>query len=84
MRHALVRIISFQPVGGHELRLVFDDGHSQVVDFLPLLHGPLFEPLREPAYFAQARLDPVAGTLVWPNGADFDPDTLHACPGSPA
>ena len=42
-----------------------------------LLDGPVFEPLRDPAYFARAALDPVRGTVVWPNGADFAPEALY-------
>lgn len=38
----------------------------------------VFEPLRDPAFFAQVRVDPEAGTLVWPNGADLDPLVLHS------
>ena len=34
-------------------------------------------PLRDPDYFAQVRVDPEAGTIVWPNGVDLDPQVLH-------
>ncbi|MDQ2899086.1 MAG: hypothetical protein M3Y07_04705 [Acidobacteriota bacterium] len=27
--------------------------------------------------FNQVHIDPEVNTLVWPNGADFDPATLH-------
>lgn len=37
----------------------------------------MYGPLRTPELFAKAAIDPVAHTLVWPNGADFDPATLH-------
>ena len=33
--------------------------------------------LRDPAYFASVTLDPICGTVVWPNGADFAPEALH-------
>jgi len=32
------------------------------------------------ALFNQVRIDPEVQTLVWPNGADFDPATLHDWP----
>jgi hypothetical protein len=30
--------------------------------------------------FNQVEIDPEIHTLVWPNGADFDPETLHNWP----
>jgi hypothetical protein len=44
------------------------------------LEGDLFAPLRDLALFNQVRIDPEAHTLVWPNGADFDPAILHNWP----
>lgn len=58
----------------------FEDGVSRQVDFRPVLHGRLFGPLRALAVFNQVRLDPEVRTLVWPNGADFDPATLYDWP----
>ena len=40
----------------------------------------VFEPLLDPAFFAQVRVDPVLCTVVWPNGADLCPDVLYAYP----
>jgi hypothetical protein len=38
----------------------------------------VFEPLRQDQQlFRQVRVDPELGTIVWPNGADMDPDVLH-------
>ena len=51
-----------------------------VPDFQPVLRGELYGPLRDPAVFSRAALDPEVDTLVWPNGADFDPATLHDWP----
>jgi Protein of unknown function (DUF2442) len=62
--------------GPHSLWLTFNEGTSKRVDVLPLLQGPIFELLRDPTYFAQAILDPVCGTVSWPNGADFAPEAL--------
>ena len=75
--HPIYRVLSAAPLGPHSLRLTFDDGLQRDIDFLPVLRGELFGPLRDPALFAQLRLDAEVHTLVWPNGADFDPATLH-------
>jgi hypothetical protein len=77
MAHLICRVRSFEMLGPYTLRVGFDDGTEQVIDFLPILRGELFGPLRDPALFRQVALDPEAHTLVWPNGADFDPATLH-------
>ena len=50
---------------------------SRRVNLLPELEGPVFEPLRDPAYFSRVVLGPVAGTVVWPNGADCAPEFLR-------
>jgi hypothetical protein len=62
------------------LRICFDDGNERVINFRPILAGALFGPLRDQATFEQVRVDPEVHTLVWPNGADFDPATLHDWP----
>src|SRR5919204_236470 len=80
MSHPIHRITSFKQVGTYRLHLHFDDGFSRTIDFEPVLAGELFGPLRDPEIFRQVRLDPEAHTLVWPNGADFDPATLHDWP----
>ncbi|AUN96018.1 DUF2442 domain-containing protein [Pseudazoarcus pumilus] len=74
----ILRITSVTWVGGHRLSLRFSDGTSKVVDVWPLLNGPVFEPLREEAYFSRGTLDSVCGTVVWPNGADFAPEALKS------
>jgi hypothetical protein len=80
MAHSIHRITSFHVVGPFTLTVTFRDGTEQRIDFLPVLHGALFGPLQDPTVFNQVVLDPEAGTLVWPNGADFDPATLHDWP----
>ncbi len=72
------RIRSVEPLEGFALRLSFDDGTEREVDLEPELWGPVFEPLRaNPDLFRQVRVDDELGTIVWPNGADMDPDVLH-------
>ena len=80
MRHAIHRVTSFAVVAPHTLRVVFHDGTEQRIDFGPVLQGPLFGPLQDLRAFNAVALDSEAGTLVWPNGADFDPETLRNWP----
>ena len=63
--------------GGHVVWLRFRDGSAGDVDLAGELQGPVFEPLRDPAYFRAFTLHPDFCTLVWPNGADFAPEFLH-------
>lgn len=74
----LVNVISVQPVGGYTLRLGFSDGTIGDVDLSDELWGEMFEPLRDSKVFAQVRVDDEIGTIVWPNGADLDPESLYA------
>jgi uncharacterized protein DUF2442 len=77
MAHEIHRVISFQKIGPFTLSIQFEDGTSQTIDFRPVLKGELYGPLQEPTVFDQVRIDPEIHTLVWPNGADFDPAILH-------
>jgi len=80
MYHPIVRVRDFGAVAPYTLRVSFDDGTEQVIDFQPVLAGELFGPLRDLTLFNQVQIDPEVHTLVWPNGADFDPATLHDWP----
>lgn len=80
MKHEIYRVESFEIVGPYTLRVSFDDGTEQTINFRPVLEGELYGPLRDRELFDQVRIDDEAHTLVWPNGADFDPATLHDWP----
>ena len=80
MVHAIYRVRSFQVAAPYTLRVQFDDNTEQVIDFEPILAGELYGPLRDLKLFSQVRIDAEVQTLVWPNGADFDPATLHDWP----
>ena len=68
-----------QPLDGSAVHVRFEDGTTADVDLSYLLdYGGVFEPLRDPAYFARLRADTDAGTIVWPNDADIAPETLYA------
>lgn len=80
MNHPIYRVVSFEIVGLFTLQVAFDDATLQTIDFRPVLEGQLFGPLRDLSLFSQVQIDPEVHTLVWPNGADFDPATLHDWP----
>ncbi len=74
----LVRVRSVAPLSGFVVRLDFTDGTVRDVDLEKFLRGPIFEPIRaDPARFREVSVDRRAGTIVWPNGADIDPDVLY-------
>lgn len=80
MNHPIFRVIDFRIEAPYTLRVTFDDGTEQVINFRPVLAGELFGPLQDLPLFNQVQVDPEVHTLVWPNGADFDPATLHDWP----
>lgn len=80
MSHPIYRVRAFQSVAPYTLRVQFDDGTERIINFEPILAGELFRPLKDLTFFNQVRIDPEVQTLVWPNGADFDPATLHDWP----
>ncbi len=61
--------------GEYRIHLAFNDGLAKTVDFSEWLHGPIFEPLKDQAYFQRFFLE--GGTVAWPNGADIAPETLY-------
>jgi hypothetical protein len=73
----MVRIRGVEALDGFRVRLSLTDGSVLERDLRPYLNGPVFEPIRtDPAFFRSVRVDPELGTIVWPNGADIDPDVL--------
>jgi len=83
MSHAIQRVQSFAIVAPYTLKVDFGDGTSRRIDFAPVLKGEIYGPLRDLKLFEQVALDREVHTLVWPNGADFDPATLHDWPQRP-
>jgi hypothetical protein len=73
----LARVVKAEAIGNLAVRLTFSDGLQRDLDLDPVLQGAVFEQLRDPLYFATVTVDEVAGTVVWPNGVDLDPDVLH-------
>jgi hypothetical protein len=73
-----VHIAGVEVIGDHVLRLTFADGTVGDVDFTEREWRGVFEPLRDPAYFARVTVDPEAGRITWPNGVDMAPEPLYA------
>jgi len=69
-------VIEIEYKGGFVYHVVFDDGKSGNIAFSEYVgRGPVFEPLRDPAFFKRATVE--GGTISWPNGADIAPETLY-------
>jgi hypothetical protein len=76
----MIDVVGVKPLDGHKLELTFQDGLNAVVDLdrvITRFEG-IFAPLNDPDYFRSVRVDPEAGTIVWPNGADICPDVLYS------
>ena len=75
----ILRVTEARACGPFQLELTFNDGTEGIADLGSVLEGPVFEALRDEELFSQAELDPVCGTVIWPNGADLAPEALRAC-----
>jgi hypothetical protein len=73
------RIVAAIPKPGFIVDLTFADGSWGSADLSRWIVGSdgVFAALRDPAMFGQVTVDRGAGTIVWPNGADLDPDVLY-------
>jgi len=72
---SLPSVVRAEYRGAFRIQLTFSDNSEATVDFQQWLDGPVFEPLKDPAYFRRFFID--GGTVVWPNGADIAPETLY-------
>jgi Protein of unknown function (DUF2442) len=74
------RVTSVTVLPDAQLEVTFVDGTSGKVDMRAFLSsaevdGTVFEPLRDVAGFAEARV--VMGAVQWSNGADLAPDAMY-------
>ena len=75
----LVDVTAVRVLSRYLVELDFADGAKRVIDLEPYLWGPMFEPLlADYGLFSKVKVDPEAGTIVWPNGSDLSPRTLYA------
>ncbi|VEN74717.1 conserved hypothetical protein [Candidatus Desulfarcum epimagneticum] len=80
MSHEVHKIVDFDIIKPFTLRIKFDDETERSIDFRNVLKGSLYGPLENESVFNQVEINPEIHTLVWPNGADFDPETLYNWP----
>jgi len=72
-------VVEVRPLGGYRVHLRFEDGVESDIDLGDVIEFQgIFAPLRDAQEFARIRVHPELGTVVWPNGADLDPDVLYA------
>ena len=83
----LIDVTAVRVLARYFVELTFADGTERVIDLEPMLWGPMFEPLlADYGLFRRVTVDPNAGTIVWPNGANISPRTLllESKPSTPA
>ncbi len=80
MYHKLYKVLDFKVIERYTIWVKFNDESEQIINFEPVLYGKMWGALRDLTLFKQVSIDPIAHTLSWPNGADFDPETLRNWP----
>ena len=74
-----VSVTAVRVIAPYGLNITFSDGSVRRVDLVSVLErlsGPVFGPLRDQAYFAQASIE--GGAVAWPNGVDSAPEALYS------
>ena len=69
-------VVDVQTVMPMALQVRFSDGTAGQVRFEPSHLTGVFEALKDPIVFAQARVE--AGAVTWPGNIDLAPDAMHA------
>jgi len=71
-------VVSVDIAGRRSVRLRFADGTERTIDLTPFLVLPVMHRVRDDdEYFTAVRVDAESGTIMWPDGEDLAPDTLH-------
>ena len=69
-------VVEVQAVTPMALQVRFSDGTAGRVRFEPTHLTGVFEALKDPIVFAQARVE--AGAVTWPGDLDLAPDAMYA------
>lgn len=78
--HGSIKIESVKVFRPYIIEVVFGDGTSRKIDLEEILYGKMYGPLKDVDIFQKVQVNPEVATIEWPNGADFDPETLYNWP----
>jgi hypothetical protein len=70
------RVTAVSPLEDYKLDLTFDNGERRIFDAGPLFGMKVFKPLENIGFFNSVKA--AYGTVVWPDGIDYCPDTLYS------
>lgn len=73
-----VEVVKASSVGDKHVLVEFNNGEKGIVDLTETLHGSLYDELVISNRLMDFVVDHDLGTLVWGNGLDVAPETLHA------
>ena len=77
MKEPTPKIAEARYAGDYRIWFRFADGVEGEIDLEPELWGPMFEPLKDKAFFTRFQLYPERSTIFWPNDADLAPEFLY-------
>ncbi len=69
-------VVDVQPLTPTALQVRFADGTAGELRFEPSHLTGVFEALKDPIVFAQARIE--AGAVTWPDDLDLAPNVMYA------
>ena len=69
------KVVSVEPKSPLALTVRFLDGTEGIIRFEPSHLSGVFEALRDPELFRQARVE--CGTVTWPGEIDLAPDAMY-------
>ena len=67
--------INVKPLEKFRLLITFNNKEKRIFDITPYLNDNYFAPLRDPAIFQTAKINPI--TVEWIGGIDICPDELY-------
>ncbi len=72
----MLHVSSAEYLGGHRIKVKFNNGMEGIVDLFASMDGGIFSELRDESKFRNFHVDRELGTIVWQNGADLAPEYL--------